>query len=82
MKTKITSGEDWKSEEDFFDASRRDQKIEIIEKRWSAGSNPIMLVKWGYVEREAWEKCGWLSYPSKARCFECPNSGLCPNYVA
>jgi len=72
----------WKSEEDFFAAKRRDPKLEIIEKKWSEGSSPILLVKWGYIEKEEWEECFWFHHPSSTRCFECPHAKVCPQFVS
>lgn len=44
METVITSGDDWRPEEAFFDARRHDLSLEIVDKKWSEGSSPIMLV--------------------------------------
>lgn len=71
----------WVDEEDFFEARRRDPKLEIIEKKWSEGSSPIILIRYGYIAREEWEKCFWIKHPSEARCWECPHSGVCPSYT-
>ena len=80
MTPKITSGETWREEEAFFDAKRHDANLSIIEKKWSEGSSPIVLVKWGYVKLEEWEKCFWYRYSTARRCHECKWSKQCPNY--
>ena len=81
METIITSGDDWCDEESFFDARRHDPTLEIVDKKWSEGSSPIMLVKWGHIKKTPWEECGWYQYPSSARCWECQHSKQCPNYT-
>lgn len=81
MQSRVISGDGWRTEEDFFEHRRYDPKIEKIEQRWSEGSSSVLLVKWGYIEREDWEKCFWLKHPSSARCHGCQYSGACPSYV-
>jgi len=75
----ITTG--WLEESEFFSRQRRDKDLEIIEKKWSEGSSPIMLVRAGYSEREEYEKCFWYAYPSSARCFECDHAKVCDKYT-
>ena len=36
---------DWKPEDSFFDMRRRDPRWQIVDKKWSGGSSPILLVR-------------------------------------
>jgi len=77
MKTNVIS--DWVDEETFFDHRRRNPSLTIVDKKWSKGSSPIMLVKYGTIIKEEHEKCFWVQHPSKMRCWHCKLTD-CPNY--
>lgn len=80
MRTELVS-ETWMDEEEFFSRARRDPLLRKINKKWSSGSSPIMLIQAGYEYKEEWEKCYWYEYPSSVRCHECEWAKNCPKYV-
>jgi len=74
---------EWIDEETFFDRRRRDPKLEILEKKWSGGSSPTILIRAGYPEKQpAYKDCYWYDYPSSNRCFECEHAKVCDKYVS
>ena len=74
---------DWIDEETFFERARRDPKLRILEKKWSKGSSPTMLIKAGYPEPQpAYKECYWYQYPSSVRCHNCEHENVCDKYVS
>lgn len=66
------------SEETAFEFLRSPQgKGAEITNRY----NYYGIVDVGIVHREEWEKCFWVNYPSRVRCWECKHSSVCPKYV-
>lgn len=73
---------DWITEEQFFERCRRDPQLRKVDRKWSQGSSPIMLVKGGYEHKEEWEKCFWYEHPSVARCINCELGKQCDHWVS